>query len=119
MGCASSEMCLVETGHHAPLLMAHRTGSMGGIGSWERGNDAEHPFTICSRDLKLAGIFPSVFMIPFCVYYSLVVMVMVMVMVMFVFPVYTPFSTLAIIAVAVFLRWAAWDNKFKNKSQCG
>jgi len=47
------------------------------------------------------------------------VMVMVMVMVMFVFPVYIPFSTLAIIAVAVFLRWAAWDNKYKNKLQCG
>ncbi len=96
---------------------------MGGIGSWERGNDAEQPFTICSRDLKLAGIFPSVFMIPFCVYYSLVVMVMVMVMFMFMFmfmfPVYIPFSTLAIIAVAVFLRWAAWDNKYKNKLQCG
>jgi hypothetical protein len=42
-------------------------------------------------------------------------MVMVMFMFMFMFPVYIPFFTLAIIAVAVFLRWAAWDNKYKNK----
>jgi hypothetical protein len=67
MGCASNEMCL-GYGRLDIMRRCHWRIELvqwvGGIGSWERGNDAEHPFTICSRDLKLAGIFPSVFTIP-------------------------------------------------------